>query len=363
MRADLPTLLPLICPACRHVSARGRELYTLSVAQVLRSTGGEDDGSPEDIDEGILACENPLCGRRYPILHGIPIVLTDLTSFATNQLMALCCESEPETLAAMAAAGPDDAALPRMLEYLSIYIDAHFGDYAIPPPDGPEPGCGGTALWKEVESRRMAPVERAVELGCAVGRGLHALTQSAELTIGVDLNFAALLYAQWLLHGETVRYPRRTVGRHYTPVSVHAPAVSATSVQLICGDALDPPLAPECFQRVVSLNVLDSVRSAPQHLAVVDGLCTPGGELLLCSPFSWQSGVIDEEGRLSGPDPAHTLHDLLTGGHGLSASYAIGDCRELRWKLRRDSRSAVSYLTHLVRAHKVVAPVTHPSLK
>jgi uncharacterized protein YbaR (Trm112 family)/SAM-dependent methyltransferase len=357
MRADLPALLPLVCPVCRHVSARGREIYTLSVELVLRSTGGEDEGSPEDIEEGILVCDNPLCGRRYPILHGIPIVLPDLTSFATNQLLALSCFDEPETLAVLAAAGPDDAALPRMLEYLSIYLDAHFGDYAVPPPDGPEPGCGGTMQWQAVEARKLVTVERTVELGCGVGRGLHALSQGAELTVGVEMNFAALLYAHWILRGETVRYARRSIGRHYSPASIHVPAVSSTSVQLICGDALDPPLAPESFQRVVSLNVLDSLQSAPQHLAVVDGLCVPGGEVLVASPFAWQSGVVAEEGRLGGADPAATLHELLTTGTGLSGSYAIGDCRELRWKLRRDSRSAVSYLTHLVRAHKNIITV------
>ena len=358
MRADLPALLPLICPACRHLSARGRELFTLSVAQVLRSTGGEDEGSPEDIEEGILVCDNPKCARRYPILHGIPVVLTDLTRFAASQLLALSCFNEPETLATMAIDGPDDAALPRMLDYLSIYIDAHFGDYAIPAPDGPEPGCGGTTLWQAIDARKIVTVERAIELGCGVGRGLYSLSHGAELTIGVEMNFAALLYARWLLRGETVRYARRVSGRHYAPASIHAPAVSSTSVQLICGDALDPPLAPDSFQRVVSLNVLDALRSAPEHLSVVDALCVPGGELLISSPFSWQSGIVAEDGRLNGSDPAITLHELLTTGRGLSASYAIGDCRELRWKLRRDSRSAVSYFTHLVRAHKNAGPGT-----
>lgn len=354
MRADLPSLLPLICPACRHVSARGRELYTLSVVQVLRATGGDDDGCPEDIEEGVLRCDNPKCARRYPILHGIPVLLTDLTRFAATQLHALSCFHEPETLATMALDGPDDSALPRMLDYLSIYLDAHFGDYAMPPPDGPEPGCGGTPLWQAVEARKLVPVDRAIELGCGVGRGLHALSQTAELTVGVEMNFAALLYARWLLRGETVRYARRTSGRHYSAATVHVPAVSTTSVQLVCGDALDPPLAPDSFSRVVSLNVIDAVRSAPQHLAVLDGLCVGGGELLIASPFNWQSGIVAEDGRFPEADPVKALHNLLTSGHGLSASYSLGDCRELRWKLRRDARSAVSYLTHLVRAHKNV---------
>lgn len=352
MRADLPSLLPLICPCCRHLSARGRELYSLSVGEVLRSTGGEDDGTPEDIEEGILVCDNPSCQRRYPIIAGIPVVLPDLTGFASKQLLALSCFHEPETLATFAAQGPDDAALPRMLEYLSIYLDAHFGDYAIPAPDGPEPGCGGTQLWHALSGCNAAPVERAIELGCGVGRGLHILAEGAELTIGVELNFAALLYARWILRGETVRYARRTSGRHYQPASIHAPARSASAVQLVCGDALDPPLAPDSFQRVASLNVMDAVQSAHQHLSVVDGLCVPGGEVVLSSPFNWQSGIVAEDGRLDAADPAQLLHDMLQSGRGLLSGYAISESRELRWRLRRDGRSAVSYFTHYLRAHK-----------
>ena len=128
---------------------------------------------------------------------------------------------------------------------------------------------------RERRERRARGGERGV------GRGLHILAEGAELTVGVELNFAALLYARWILRGETVRYARRTSGRHYQPASIHAPARSASAVQLVCGDALDPPLAPDSFQRVASLNVMDAVQSAHQHLSVVDGLCVPGGEVVL----------------------------------------------------------------------------------
>ena len=73
-----------------------------------------------------------------------------------------------------------------MLEYLSIYLDAHFGDYAIPAPDGPEPGCRGHPAWHALSGCNAAPVERAIELGCGVGRGLHILAEGAELTVGVE---------------------------------------------------------------------------------------------------------------------------------------------------------------------------------
>ena len=66
------------------------------MGEVLRSTGGEDDGTPEDIEEGILVCDNPSCQRRYPIIAGIPVVLPDPDCFASKQLLALSCFMNPK---------------------------------------------------------------------------------------------------------------------------------------------------------------------------------------------------------------------------------------------------------------------------
>lgn len=368
MRADLPELLPLICPACRHRSERGRELFTLSLAEVLRLA---PDPAPDtlEVEEGVLACDNPACGRRYPILGGIPILLpaagagtgepATLGGLAAGQLAALAHQSlTPQTAALLALEGPDDAPLPRLLEHLSIYLDAHWGDRATPPPDGPPgqtAGFGGGPLMAALAERAGAPVARAVELGCSVGRGLFELARGAELVVGVDLHLGALLCAHRLLRGQPLRYARRRIGRHYTPAQL--PPAPSNRVALICGDALDPPLLPHEFERVVACNLLDSVPSPAGLLSVVDGLCAPQGELLLASPYSWQSGVVGEGARLGGADPAADLRAMLqSGGAGLSAgleaAYTLEDERELTWELRRDARSAHAYTVHFLRARK-----------
>lgn len=358
MRIDLPSLLPLICPACRRLSERGRELSTVSLVEVL-SHGRSPDGAhdPDEVEQGVLGCDSPACRRRYPILEGIPVLLADLTGFVAGQTAALIADTAPELLALLCEPGPDDAALPRQAEHLSIYLDAHYGDRASPPPDElgllslPPSSCGGSELWQVLAARAAEPVERAVELGCSVGRGLAELARGAALTVGVELHFMALRKARRLLRGHGLRYPRRRLGRHYD-VAELAAAPALPSVHLICSDALDPPLLPEGFQRVAALNLLDSVRWPPGLLSVVDGLCAPGGEILVSSPFAWQSGVVDEAGRIGGGDPEAALHAQLTSGRGLSAAYTIEETAELRWQLRRDRRSAQSYRVHFLRGRK-----------
>lgn len=346
MLVELPNLVSLICPVCRQLTERGRELWTLSLAEVLVESA---DGS--EVLEGSLLCGNAGCQRRFPILDGIPILVPDPAALAQAQAASLAMPLHPETLGLLVGQGTDDLPLARLLEHLSIYLDAHWGDRSQPPPDGPLPGWGGAALFAAVAARAERPVSRAVELGCSVGRGLLALAGGAELTVGVELHFGALRAARRILAGEPLQYGRRKIGRHYQTAHI-PPLAAAGRVALICGDALDPPLAPQGFERVVALNLLDSVRSPGQLLSVADGLCAPGGELLLASPYSWQSGVVEEAGRIGGAEPEAALRQALELGSGLEAPYAIESEQELPWQLRRDARSAQSYLVHTLLGHK-----------
>ena len=330
----------LVCPACRSRDDHGLHVQTL-------------EPSPAS-DE--LRCA---CGRRYPIVDGVAVILADPTAVVRDQLAALLETAPTAALAALLAdVGPDDAPYARLLEQVSIYVDAHWGDRAEPPPDGPAadlgPPCALASLVARVSARAAHRVEHAVELGCSAGRILAELAAGAERTVGLDLDLATLRRGRRILAGERVSYLRRVIGRHYA--AAHVPPgplpPGAAQAVMICGDALDPPLIHGWFDRVVALNVIDAVASPRQLLTVMDGLCAPGGELLLASPYRWQSAHLEDAERLGGADPARDLVALLEAGIGLSARYRIEDEAELPWVLRRDSRTAIAYRTHYVRARK-----------
>jgi len=158
-----------------------------------------------------------------------------------------------------------------------------------------------------------------------------------------------------MLDGAPVAYGRRVIGRHYLRAEVAAcdRAVAKERRQLVCGDALDPPLIQGMFDRVVALNVLDSVRQPRQLLSVVDGLCAPNGELILASPYTWQSTVMEDHERIGGADPAIDVATILREGRELGARYRIEDEADVPWTLRRDARSTVSYRVHSLRARKL----------
>ncbi len=320
------TLDLLVCPGCRTLSGDRLDVRTL-----------EDHGEQ-------LACE---CGRRYPIVDGIPIVMKDAAAYVRSEIATIVeRELSPEVSALLVEDGPDDAPYPRMLEHLSIYLDAHWGDRAEPPP---EPGYALAPVIERIAARPV--VGLAVELGCSVGRVLADLP--AERRIGIDMHAGALRRARRILSGERLTYARRMIGRHYSPAAVASgPSIPAVQRQLVCSDVLDPPLLPDAFDRVVALNMLDSVPHPLQLLSVIDGLCAPGGEILLACPYQWQSSVMAEHERFGGADPAAALVSILSSGHGLRRAYTVEDQAEIPWTLRRDARSSVSYRTHYVRARK-----------
>ncbi|CAN5828764.1 hypothetical protein BH11MYX2_BH11MYX2_38000 [soil metagenome] len=284
----------LVCPTCRTMKDGRLELRT------VERRGDE------------LACE---CGAAYPIVDGIPRITPDATA-------------APEVL--------DDLTL----EHLSIYLTADWAD------------SGADQLHARIAARASDPVAAAVELGCSAGRIVAELAKGARHVLGIDVNATILARAKRLLDGETVAYQRRLIGTSYEPATVSAPAaLDAGRFTLVCGDALDPPLVPQHFDRVVALNVLDAVPHPRQLLSVMSRLCAPGGELIIASPYQWHDGIVAKEERFGGADPAAELVRILTSGE-LGAVYAIEEQAEVPWELRRNARSTITFRSHYVRARK-----------
>lgn len=291
----------------------------------------------------MLVCE---CGRRYPVIDDLPIVMADSSGFLRNEIATIVeRDLAPSLTQLLVEDQPDDAPYARLLEHLSIYLDAHWGDRAQP--DGHGFALG--PLVEKIADRARERVSAAVELGCSAGRVVAELADGAAYVAGLDLHFGVLRRAQKLLAGERVAFNRRIAGRHYSTATLAGRRADAT---LVCADALDPPFVHGAFDRVVALNVIDSVRDPLQLLGVVNGLCARGGEVILSSPYNWQSSVVDDNRRFGGSDPAAALVAMLQGG-SLGARYEIADEAELSWTLRRDARSAVAYRIHYVRARKL----------
>src|SRR5436190_342524 len=99
------------------MSTRFDSIATLSVAlSCIRTLYHDGDW---------LTCE---CGRRYPIIDGVPIVLADPSGFIHNEITAIVeRDLAPAIAGYLALEQTDDAPYARLLDHLSIYLDAHWG--------------------------------------------------------------------------------------------------------------------------------------------------------------------------------------------------------------------------------------------
>jgi SAM-dependent methyltransferase/uncharacterized protein YbaR (Trm112 family) len=367
IRADTITRL-LVCPACRQ----GAEAHALAVREAVER-GGE-------VLHGVLGCTG--CGRLYPVLDGIPVVVRDARAYFESEVVAAFAREDlPEAVAGLVAAAlPDEAPVNRDRELVSSYCDAHYGEMiakrgaepgeerpqprglneliARLPQDPPRSRPGSAGRRAEAAGPEHTDDGPALDLGCGAGRAALELGLRTRHALGVDLSFALLRKARAALAGE-VKFPLRRSGRVYREVRADTSRLRGSRAEFVAADALDPPFRAETFALVVAWNVFDSVRVPLMLLGQADALLRPGGELHLASPYAWRSSVTEEgeaPGALSdhaplGGDGASAVRKLLAGAPPLQLQYSVvSDEDSVPWTLRRDAR------THQVhRAHYVIA--------
>src|SRR5262249_20939978 len=154
---------------------------------------------------------------EHPIIDGIPVVVSDLQSWASHQLEAVLWRDD---LSAFTESLLGDAAGPvhvfeRERTTLSAYGRVHWGDFDCEEPLPPESSYArlveSALALLDPESSRVRGVW--IDVGCAVGRGTRELAlRTGELAVGVDLSFGMLRVAERARREGRAVFPLRRVG-------------------------------------------------------------------------------------------------------------------------------------------------------
>ena len=191
---------------------------------------------------------------------------------------------------------------------LDQYLLFHYGSAADTMPAGlapldPLPFPVRTVV-ENVPARRF---QRALDLGCAVGRSTFELSALADEVIGLDFSHAFIDAARRLQRGEILPYLRHEEGFLTTALNACRPGHGHPErITFVQGDAMDLPSEWGGLDLVHAANLLCRLPEPTRLLTRLPSLVAPGGVLILTTPCTWL-------GEFTRPDrwPSGTTLDWL----------------------------------------------------
>lgn len=200
---------------------------------------------------------------------------------------------------------------------LAEYLLFHYGDadQVLPWPDGPRGALGFPA--RIVQRFTPGPCERALDLGCAVGRSAFELSRNCEEVVGIDYSNAFVAAAERLQADGKVTISRLEEGHVEERIVVGLPSgCNARKVGFEQGDATELREDLGDFDRVLAANLLCRLGEPAALLERLPSLVRPGGELILTTPCTWLE-EFTPRGRWPGQGTLAWLEEQLRPGFDL----------------------------------------------
>jgi len=334
-RVHFATLQPR-CVVCREAP--------LAITSAIRERG-------DDILEGIVGCTNDQCQREYPIIDGIPILVGTIRGWLNvNALQVLKRDDlSPEMESLIGDALGPGSTFDTLRQHVGIYTYDHYES---------RHSAVMALLDAALSLASDPPIGAAIDVGCSVGRTTFDLAaRFAQLTVGIDLNFAMLRVASQALREGRVRYARRRVGLAYDRSEIDVDVPARELVDFWCCDASALPFGDSTFAVASMLNVIDCVPAPRDTLAECARVLVDGGNALIATPYDWAPTATPVEQWLGG-------HSQRSAQRGASEPALQALLRELKfeivaerdqlpWRLRLHDRSAVDYSVHVIAAKRV----------
>lgn len=130
---------------------------------------------------------------------------------------------------------------------------------------------------------------RALDLGCAVGRATFELARHVPEVVGIDYSQSFIRAAKRLQRSGRHSFRLLEEGKITSPHTARIPsAISRKRIRFLTGDALHLPRNLGPFDLVLAANLIDRLPDPQKFLTkVLPKLVKPGGMVLLTSPYTW----------------------------------------------------------------------------
>ncbi len=351
MREEVFEAMQPVCPRCLHHEGKTSRLR---IASRTEERAGH-------VWHGTLSCSDAACWLEFPIIDGIPLIVTDPRSTVTGQQANIMWRVDlpDETRGVLGDCFGASDVYQTIRYHLSLYGADHYAGWGLPG----ESGVAALLAWGVEALEARAPLAGpCLDLGGSVGRGGWELARRAgSPTIVGDLNLSMLRFGQQLAVDGAITLDLRRVGIVYDPVTLEVPSDQAGNAPDFWAiDAAALPFSTEQFGLVTGINLVDCTAAPTNVLSELLRVLKHGGGAMLATPHDWSPQATEMEYWLGGhsqrqpnqgaPEPAliETLKHL-----GLDE---IVEDPDLTWRLRLHARSTMEYSTHAVAGRKPEGP-------
>ena len=191
----------------------------------------------------------------------------------------------------------DAARVPQVSRYeddalLAQYAEFHFGSTYFDVPNFPK-----VVAEIALAAMKDKPMNRALDIGCAVGRSSFELAKGLpgqagfKSVVGVDFSARFINLADELIREGIVRYALTDEGelQSFREISLGKLDLleSAQRVSFWQGDACNLKETYRDFDLVVAANLIDRLYDPAKFLDEIGKRIVPGGLLVLTSPYTW----------------------------------------------------------------------------
>lgn len=179
--------------------------------------------------------------------------------------------------------------------------------------------CAAMDFPKRCVAELIAPekhsLDRALDLGCAVGRSTFELARMYGEAIGIDFSSRFIDAAARLQRGESMEYALPIQGELKQRFVARVPVdVDTTRVRFEVGDAMNLRGDLGSFDLVFAANLLCRLSEPKRLLDQLPALVKAGGRLVLTTPSTWKQIYTPRENWLGGFEgesgPVRTLDGL-----------------------------------------------------
>ncbi len=158
--------------------------------------------------------------------------------------------------------------------------------------------------------------DRALDLGCAVGRSSFEMAKNFKEVLGIDYSREFIECAQKLKDSKKLSYWRKDSGSEGVSLEAIIEAqIDVSRLNFEQGDACSLPATVNNFDAVLLANVLCRLPEpiiCLERMQNLQALVKPGGVLVMTTPFSWLEEYTPKSSWLSGiEDVKRVLTDFV----------------------------------------------------